>query len=1079
MIKTMKKTISLFIAVVFVLSLVPVVGMAESLPQPTVTFPAYPTAATAMPWTGENAPSSNMMAYKADGSTTGINAAQYSSYWKKSTHHVEMQYSYGVFGKLPDDAVYKTRDRDTRTTADLTQPGSFYELAIPRIDGTAFRTNDFAIEFSFAFTDANDKITALTPMYTDYAKASDGTTSGVNNGYKISVTPASAVFVNTTKAFENPIELNTWHNATMVFDVCADSTGTVKPGSYTYKLFIDSELYASHTFNATNPFYGPRYIRLGLDNVGNSEGLTPDNWTYFDNINSFAIPSDGASSYVPTKPVASTFTSNDANVEIIGNTITAPKDYTLADVKKALTSSKNNDVIRYYNSDYSAYKEDSENALGTEIVIASLQNGVETTFANYTVEKYVKKFPDINQNPSVFSQGGGKESFYSLTGETNGIGGKALDDKYIRFADSAGNPYHGISTDNASGKQDVLEFSVYIPEGSNGLSLALGIYDKASSYFTVPLLIKEDGIYTNFSAGPNRFHTWEPNKWYHVAIETSIPYTGAVNSDGQSLDSTINNIYVNGVLEHKGSFGCSRAGFRHIRFSSSVNSEDDVNAYFDNIRCYSGTYETQWDTVAQLGYKDGVDGSNIIVKGQTTVAQLKEGIVKDEETEVRVYSSLTSTEVMSDGDLVESGNIVVAADKNGTEMERSYNYYTIDKIKNEVNVETKVNGSIAKLYDADDTLLVSASFNNYTNDDTFTAKMYTAQYQYGELINVWETDSKTIAAGETETFECGFAGMTDRKNSSIKVLVVDEDFNPYIESESMRFNNKDTEATLYLLGDSIVQTYYNADSPVYSWGQYSYPIQGWGYYIGNYLNDNITVENRATSGWTSDHYLYPDGIYTRTDGVTEYGTELLTTKGSKKTVGSSNRHKIWANILEELKPGDYVMFSLGINDSGSGNVPADRYLENIETIYNQATAKGATFILSTPTISGKEWDNLSFGESWGGRGVICTDFAKTHDAVCIPLGAELVKVYNAMADEYLAQNPTKVKKDANNYVRNYFHMYPASGGTLPDGTTNFGSLTTDDSTHHNYIGSNKVASIIAKLIQESDSTLADYVVIPD
>ncbi|MBR3934465.1 MAG: hypothetical protein IKJ68_11235 [Clostridia bacterium] len=1068
MIKSFKKAIALVVVAVFILSLVPVVGMAEALPQPTVTFPSYPTAATAMPWTGENAPSSNMMAYKADGSATGINASQYSSYWDKSTHHVEMQYSYGVFGKLPDDAVYKTRDRDTRTTADLTQPGSFYDLTVPRIDGTAFRTNDFAIEFSFAFTDINDKITALTPMYFDYAKATAGGTSGVNTGYKISVTPSSAVFVNTTKAFEKPLELNTWHNATMVFDVCADSTGTVKPSSYTYKLFIDSELYASHTINSASPMYGPRYMRLGLDNVGNSEGKTPDNWTYFDNINAFAIPSDGSASYVPTKPTASTFTSNDVNVEIIGSTITAPSDYTIADVKRALTSSKNDDVIRYYNADYSAYKGDSENALNTKVVIASLQNGAETTFANYTVEKYVKKFPDINQNASVFSKGGTGSTFYSITNETEGLGGKAADDKYIRFADAEGNPYHGVNTDNATGKQDVLEFSVYVPEGSNGVSLALGIYDSGSSYFSVPLLIREDGLYTNFSSGPNRFHTWEPNKWYHVAIETSKPYTGAVNSDGKSLDSTINNIYINGVLEHAGSFGCSRAGFRHIRFSSSLQSEDDVNAYFDNVRCYSGTYEPKWDTVAQLGYKDGVDGNKIIVKGQTTVAQLKEGIVKDEETNVRVYSSLTSNTVMSDGDLVESGNIIVAADKNGTEMERSYNYYTIDKIKNEVNVETKVNGSIAKLYDEDDTLLVSASFNNYTNDDSFTAKMYAAQYRYGELVNVWETDSKTIAAGQTETFTCDFAGMTDRKNSSIKVLIVDEDFNPYIESESMRFNNKDTEATLYLLGDSIVQTYVDV----------GYPIQGWGYFIGDYLNDNITVENRATSGWTSDHYLYPDGIYTRTDGVTEYGTELTTTKGSKKTVGSSNRHKIWANILEELEPGDYVMFSLGINDSGSGNVPADRYLENIETIYNQATAKGATFILSTPTISGKDWDNLSFGESWGGRGVICTDFAKTHDAVCIPLGAELVKVYNAMADEYLAQNPTKVKKDANNYVRNYFHMYPENG-TPPEGWDDFGSLTTNDSTHHNYIGSNKVASIIAKLIQESDSTLGDYVVIPE
>ena len=130
--------------------------MAEALPAPTITLPGFHTAAASMPWTGDNAPSSNMMAYNSTGGATGVNAAQFSSYWNKSTHHVEMQYSYGTFGKLPDDAVYMTRDRDTRVTADLTQPGSFYDVTIPSVDGTAFRANDFAVEFSFAFTDIND-----------------------------------------------------------------------------------------------------------------------------------------------------------------------------------------------------------------------------------------------------------------------------------------------------------------------------------------------------------------------------------------------------------------------------------------------------------------------------------------------------------------------------------------------------------------------------------------------------------------------------------------------------------------------------------------------------------------------------------------------------------------------------------------------------------------------------------------------------------------------------------------------------------------------------------------------------------
>ena len=132
MIKSFKQAIALVVVAVFILSLVPVVGMAEALPVPTITLPGYTTPAVTMPWTGDNVPASNMMGYNASGSLVGINGAIYQSYIDKSTHHVEMQYSYGVFGKLPDDAVYKTRDRDTRTTADLTQPGSFYSSSCRR-----------------------------------------------------------------------------------------------------------------------------------------------------------------------------------------------------------------------------------------------------------------------------------------------------------------------------------------------------------------------------------------------------------------------------------------------------------------------------------------------------------------------------------------------------------------------------------------------------------------------------------------------------------------------------------------------------------------------------------------------------------------------------------------------------------------------------------------------------------------------------------------------------------------------------------------------------------------------------------
>ena len=52
---------------------------------------------------------------------------------------------------------------------------------------------------------------------------------------------------------------------------------------------------------------------------------------------------------------------------------------------------------------------------------------------------------------------------------------------------------------------------------------------------------------------------------------------------------------------------------------------------------------------------------------------------------------------------------------------------------------------------------------------------------------------------------------------------------------------------------------------------------------------------------------------------------------------------------------------------------------------------------------------------------------------------------------------------------------------FPQGTFSFlcfGTKTTDDTMHYNFVGAEKVASVIAKLLAESDSPLGDYVVLP-
>lgn len=289
----------------------------------------------------------------------------------------------------------------------------------------------------------------------------------------------------------------------------------------------------------------------------------------------------------------------------------------------------------------------------------------------------------------------------------------------------------------------------------------------------------------------------------------------------------------------------------------------------------------------------------------------------------------------------------------------------------------------------------------------------------------------------------------------------------YIDNINIYSGTKNP-STLHLVGDSIVQSYTGSDAR-------PYPIQGWGYYIDDYFGDDIVVDNHARSGWDTDEYLYPDGIYDKKDGCQEYGSIIYEADGTtKKTVSPSDYY--WENIVSDIKPGDYVMISLGINDNGS-KVPTERYLENIETMYNEATAKGATVLFTTPTINAGSWNSTSaFAENtqWSVYGGICLVFAQSKGAVCLPLGSTLAATYNDMVVDYKAKNPLADDKEAYNYVRNSFHIYAVSSPNPPEGIDSFGETTKDDATHFNTIGANKLAGIIADLIKTSDSSLGRY-----
>lgn len=113
--------------------------------------------------------------------------------------------------------------------------------------------------------------------------------------------------------------------------------------------------------------------------------------------------------------------------------------------------------------------------------------------------------------------------------------------------------------------------------------------------------------------------------------------------------------------------------------------------------------------------------------------------------------------------------------------------------------------------------------------------------------------------------------------------------------------------TLFAVGDSTCQPYET------NW----FPQAGWGEYIGDYFkSEYVTVKNCGHGGATTTSFLN--------------GT-------------NGNWEK---EVYNYINPGDWVIISLGINDSY--HVTAQQYAANLKTMVSQARSKGAEVIISTP-----------------------------------------------------------------------------------------------------------------------------------
>lgn len=208
--------------------------------------------------------------------------------------------------------------------------------------------------------------------------------------------------------------------------------------------------------------------------------------------------------------------------------------------------------------------------------------------------------------------------------------------------------------------------------------------------------------------------------------------------------------------------------------------------------------------------------------------------------------------------------------------------------------------------------------------------------------------------------------------------------------------------TVYIAGDSTVQTYRSSYAPQ----------QGWGAYLENYITSDYTVANKAIAGRSSKSF-YDQGRL--------------------------------QSILDEIDEGDFLLVQFAINDSAAsiadryapvcGGIPgtSGSYEWYIAQYIEGVKAKGATPVLVTTTIGLKAYSNGKFVNSYGDYCDAMKKLAEYYNIPCVDLNTLMVNHYNSIGYD----------------VAYMYHMC-----SVTDGST--------DMTHFTETGANAVAKLIAE-----------------
>jgi large repetitive protein len=224
------------------------------------------------------------------------------------------------------------------------------------------------------------------------------------------------------------------------------------------------------------------------------------------------------------------------------------------------------------------------------------------------------------------------------------------------------------------------------------------------------------------------------------------------------------------------------------------------------------------------------------------------------------------------------------------------------------------------------------------------------------------------------------------------------------------------QATVFVTGDSTVQTY----------DPYWAPQAGWGQMIERYLSDDVVVDNHAIGGRSSKNFISQGRL---------------------------------DEVLTQIRPGDYLYVQFGHNDNSYGvddrwAGPGD-YAYYLRTFIDGAVQRGAQPIVVTPV------SRRSFDPGTGEFNVSFPDYVDAATRVAADTGTPLVDL-SASSRAYLDEIGPEEAKSV------FLHVPAGVYPNRPDGTT--------DDTHFQEYGAIQMARLVALDTAELGIPLADEVV---